>query len=128
MNPSHIYSDSGKYEICLTSSSSEFCLSKLCDTITVLGSKKLALPTAFSPNGDGKNDIFKLLGGPCQELDFKVFNEWGNLIFESFSQEIGWDGTYKGELQPVGSYNYIVTGKTVDELIIDLFGIVNLTR
>ena len=128
VNPSHTYSDSGSYEVCLTASSSEFCLSKICDTIRIIGSKKLALPTAFSPNGDGKNDLFKLLGGPCKELNFKIFNEWGNLIFESFSQDIGWDGTYKGELQPVGSYNYIVTGKTIDELIIDLFGIVNLTR
>ena len=127
-NPTHTYSDSAKYEICLTASSSEFCFSKFCDTITIIGSKKLALPTAFSPNGDSKNDLFKLLGGPCKELNFKIFNQWGNLIFESISQEIGWDGTYKGELQPEGSYHYLITGTTVDEKNINLFGIVNLTR
>ncbi len=126
--PKHIYSDSGNYEICLTASSSEFCSAKICDTITIISSKKLALPTAFSPNGDSKNDLFKLLGGPCKELNFKILNEWGNVIFESFSQEIGWDGTYKGDMQPVGAYNYIITGKTVDDKTINLFGIVNLTR
>ncbi len=128
VTPKHAYSDSGNYEICLTASSSEYCSSKICDTITVISSKKLAIPSAFSPNGDNKNDVFKLLGGPCKELNMKIFNEWGNVVFESFSQEIGWDGMYKGDLQPIGSYNYTITGKTVDDKIVNLFGIINLTK
>ena len=127
-DPKHTYSDSGKYEICLTSSSSEFCSSKVCNTIKIIASKMLALPTAFSPNGDSNNDVFKLLGGPCKELNFRIFNEWGNLIFESNSQEIGWDGTFKGDILPMGTYNYSITGLTVDEKDINLTGFVNLTR
>ncbi len=126
--PKHAYSDSGNFEICLTASSSEFCSSKKCDTIRIISAKKIAIPSAFSPNGDSKNDEFKLLGGPCKELNIKILNEWGNLIFESHSQDIGWDGTYKGDLQPIGTYNYIITGKTVDDKSINLFGILNLTR
>ena len=128
VTPKHAYSDSGNYEICLTASSSEFCSAKICDTITIISSKKLAIPSAFSPNGDNKNDVFKLLGGPCKELNFKIFNEWGNVVFESYSQEIGWDGTYKGDLQPIGTYNYTITGKTVDDKTVNLFGIINLTK
>ena len=88
----------------------------------------LALPTAFSPNGDSQNDVFKLLGGPCKELNFRIFNEWGNLIFESNSQEDGWDGTFNGDILPMGTYNYSITGLTVDEKEINLTGFVNLTR
>lgn len=128
ITPKHAYSDSGNFEICLTASSSEFCSSKKCDTIRIISAKKIAIPSAFSPNGDSKNDEFKLLGGPCKELNVKILNEWGNLIFESHSQDIGWDGTYKGDLQPIATYNYIITGKTVDDKTINLFGILNLTR
>jgi len=127
-SPDHIYADSGDYEICLTASSSKFCSNKICDTIRILGSKKIAFPSAFSPNGDGKNDVFKLLGGPCKELNLKIFNQWGNLIFESNSQDLGWDGYNKGMLQPIGSYNYVVVGKTDDEKDINLFGVINLTK
>ncbi len=128
LDPKHTYADSGKYEICLTSSSSEYCTSKVCKPIKIISSKVLALPTAFSPNGDSNNDVFKLLGGPCKELNFRIFNEWGNLIFESTSQELGWDGTFNGDILPMGTYNYSITGSTVDEKEINLTGFVNLTR
>jgi gliding motility-associated-like protein len=124
----HTYLDSGNYEICLTASSSEFCSSKVCNIVKIVSSKMLALPTAFSPNGDSNNDVFKLLGGPCKELDFRIFNQWGNLIFESNSQEEGWDGTFQGDILPMGTYNYSIIGKTVDEKEINLTGFFNLTR
>ena len=127
-DPKHTYADSGHYELCLTSSSSDFCSSKLCNTIKIISSKNLVLPTAFSPNGDSQNDEFKLLGGPCKELNFRIFNEWGNLIFESSSQDDGWDGTFRGDILPMGTYNYAITGLTVDEKEINLTGFVNLTR
>ena len=127
-DPKHTYADSGKFEICLTSSTSKYCTSKLCNSIKIISSKYLVLPSAFSPNGDSQNDEFKLLGGPCKELNFRIFNEWGNLIFESNSQEDGWDGTFKGDILPMGTYNYAITGLTVDEKEINLTGFVNLTR
>lgn len=64
------------------------------------------IPTAFSPNGDGNNDVFTVYGNGIASLDLKVFNRWGELIFDSGSQWMGWDGTYKGVLQNPGVYSY----------------------
>jgi len=61
-------------------------------------------------------------------MKFQIFNEWGNLLFASPSQDIGWDGTFNGEAQPVGVYAYILKGKTADNMKINLYGVVNLIR
>ena len=69
-----------------------------------------------------------MLGGPCVEFELKIFNEIGNMVFISDTQENGWDGIYKNELQPAGSYNYTVIGKTIDNKEFNLFGLVSITR
>ncbi|WP_461449492.1 Ig-like domain-containing protein [Mucilaginibacter sp.] len=64
------------------------------------------VPNAFTPNGDGKNDIEYVYGTSIKSLNFYVYNQWGEMIFKSNSQASGWDGTYKGTNQPVGVYVY----------------------
>lgn len=67
------------------------------------------VPTAFTPNGDGKNDIFRILRLRFQKLvDFRVYNRWGEMMFQSSNPELGWDGTYKGVKQDMGVYMYEV--------------------
>ena len=71
-------------------------------------------PTAFSPNGDGVNDKLHALFRNVQDLRLQVFNRWGELLFEDSNMTLtdaGWDGFYKGEVQPMGTYliNYLVT-------------------
>tara|TARA_Y100000593_G_C4322928_1_gene344898 strand:- start:9622 stop:12618 length:2997 start_codon:yes stop_codon:yes gene_type:complete len=56
------------------------------------------IPNAFTPNGDGKNDVLYLRGEYIEEMDLKIFDRWGELVFETDKQGIGWDGTFKGEL------------------------------
>jgi gliding motility-associated-like protein len=112
----------------LTAYSSKSCFNTFCDSIKINYSSVLAVPSAFSPNGDNNNDVFKILGGPISKLDLKIFNEWGNEIFVSTSQNDGWDGTYKGLAQPIGSYQYAFTATTVDGKEVTKNGIINLTR
>lgn len=71
----------------------------------------LNLPTAFSPNMDGKNDIFGVSAICPDILNFKlmIFNRWGEKVFESNDQRNYWDGTYKGSLQEVGVYAWVLT-------------------
>ena len=66
------------------------------------------LPTGFSPNGDGHNDTLFVKGGPFKSFYFRVYNNWGEKIFESTKQEEGWDGTYKGQSTPLGAYAWIL--------------------
>jgi gliding motility-associated-like protein len=66
------------------------------------------IPSAFTPNGDGKNDVFRILGGQIRELDFRIYNRWGEVIFASRDRTQGWDGRYKGKLQPNAVYVYFL--------------------
>lgn len=81
------------------------------DTVTVDVNKRenVFVPTAFSPNGDGKNDVFRVANMTFQRLmEFRVFNRWGQEIFSTTDAKGGWDGTWNGEPQPVGNYRYII--------------------
>jgi len=66
-------------------------------------------PNAFTPNGDGKNDVFRPLSNGRQQIsDFRVMNRWGQTIFESVDQRRGWDGKAGGVPQDVGTYYYYI--------------------
>lgn len=69
----------------------------------------VVLPNAFSPNGDGNNDVFRVTARKFINVqEFKIFNRWGNEIFSTGDIRKGWDGTYKGVAQDPGVYQYLV--------------------
>ena len=66
------------------------------------------IPNAFTPNGDGTNDVFEIYGN-LQAIDFleiQIFNRWGQIVFESNNHHFKWDGTYKGRVQDPGVFTY----------------------
>ncbi|MBN1926523.1 MAG: gliding motility-associated C-terminal domain-containing protein [Prolixibacteraceae bacterium] len=72
------------------------------------------LPEGFSPNGDNINDILKLETRNISDtIDFKIFNRFGTMVFESQNIDKTWGGVYNGELQPEGTYYYVVRAKTM---------------
>ncbi|HWB64279.1 MAG TPA: gliding motility-associated C-terminal domain-containing protein [Chitinophagales bacterium] len=71
--------------------------------VTVTNSGIL-IPTAFSPNGDGVNDIFHALNKNIVKIDLQVYNRWGEKVFETDDFTVGWDGTYKNDKQDMGVY------------------------
>jgi gliding motility-associated-like protein len=64
------------------------------------------MPSAFSPNGDNKNDYFRPILNNVEVLEFSVYNRWGQRIFVTFSNEQGWDGRFNGEPCDMGVYFY----------------------
>lgn len=62
----------------------------------VCGDVYVYVPNAFSPNGDNKNDVLYVRGKNLENIQFKIFDRWGELLFESTDQNVGWDGTFKG--------------------------------
>jgi gliding motility-associated-like protein len=71
----------------------------------------LYVPTAFTPNGDGLNDIFKPITLGIKSLSsFRIYNRWGQLVFATSNIGQGWDGTFNGALQSAGSYVWITDG------------------
>lgn len=70
-------------------------------------------PTAFTPNGDGNNDVFYARGfGIKKLLSFKIYNRWGQLLFFSTAESDGWDGYYKNVLQNSDMYYYTIQGES----------------
>ena len=61
-------------------------------------------PNAFTPNGDGLNDTFMFTGLFIQDFQMNIYNKWGELIFITKNQDIGWDGTKNSVLLPSGMY------------------------
>ncbi len=132
-NPSHIYSAGGYYDVCLIVTDINGCTDTICQTEVI--SMPPDVPTGFSPNGDGENDIFYVYGGPFKEIQFKIYNNWGELIFESTDIVdcsghtcVGWDGKRKGIDQAIGVYVYTVIGVTEDGKEHKISGDVTLLR
>ena len=73
---------------------------------------EIYVPTAFTPNGDGHNDVVRpVLVGITQFDFFNVYNRWGQLVFSTTRRNAGWDGMYNGSAQEAGAYVYITQGK-----------------
>lgn len=125
-HPSYSYSEAGNYTVCLVITDIMGCLDSICDEVIVF--MPPAVPNAFSPNGQGGNNVFSVLGGPYKELEFRIYNNWGELIFESDEQSKGWDGTRDGANQPVGVYIYTVRAVTLDDEKHSIKGDVTLLR
>lgn len=78
---------------------------KATDSLTVTAEcSSIYVPTAFTPNNDGLNDIFKAFGMELKEFQLVIFNRWGEKIFQTQDINTGWDGTYRGTPSPLGIY------------------------
>ena len=89
----------------------------------------LYLPDAFSPNGDGKNDVFRIITDGYQKLSvFRIVNRWGETVFATADQRRGWDGTYKGKPQDAGTYHYYLKYGCSDGGLYEMKGTVTLLR
>jgi gliding motility-associated-like protein len=72
------------------------------------------MPSGFTPNGDRLNDCFGIKKwGTIVELDFKIFNRWGQLVFYTNTADKCWDGKYKGVMQDAGAFVYTIHAKTL---------------
>ena len=102
------------------------------DTIDVIVYKVnpgLYVPNAFTPNGDGLNDVFRPIPIGMKSIRyFKVFNRQGQLIFSTTLQNKGWDGTFKGKPQDTGVFVWIVEGVDYQDKLIFQKGSVTLVR
>ena len=85
-------------------------------------------PTAFSPNGDGENETLKMEGRYATEVYWMIYNRWGEKVFESFSIDSFWDGTYQGKAQPVETYGYYYRIVCLDGTVKEKRGNVTLIR
>lgn len=108
VNPSHQYLRTGTYNVCLIAVSEFGCEDTVCHQVSAIVNPLFDVPSAFSPNGDGINDTWMIKGFGIIKFELKIFNRWGRLMFQSTDPKQGWDGRFKGALQPMDAYAYTV--------------------
>ncbi len=95
----------------------------------VVNNSQFELPNAFTPDGDGNNDNFRLLKNEAVEiLEFKVFNRWGQKVYDNERGDLGWDGTQKGKPAASDAYAYLILLSMGDGQEVLLKGEVTLLR
>ncbi len=87
-----------------------------------------AVPSAFSPNNDGMNEILYVRGSGIMSLDFRIFNRYGELVFKTTDIDLGWDGTFNSEKQNEEVYIYYLKAICFDGLITEKKGNITLLR
>lgn len=91
------------------------CLDTAYQRMEVVNSCYITVPSAFSPNGDSNNDdLYPLNAFKATDLEFKVYNRYGQLVFETKDWKKHWDGTFNGQKQPTGTYVWVLQFTHVD--------------
>lgn len=113
----------------VTATTSAGCKGEASVTLKVYKGPDIYVPTAFTPNRDGKNDVLKPFPvGIKNYTFFRVYNRWGQVIFSTSEFNKGWDGTARGQEQPSGTYVWVVEGFTKENKKISKKGTVALIR
>jgi gliding motility-associated-like protein len=102
--PEHSYSDTGQFNASLIVMNTGGCTDTFTYSICVYPDYELSIPTAFTPNGDGLNEVFQAQGIGIHEFHMEVFNHWGERMCYINSLSDYWDGTFRGNLVPQGVY------------------------
>ncbi len=129
-SPTHVYQQPGVYTVTLIAENQYGCNDTLTrnDYIRIYQTPKVFVPNVFTPDGNGANDVLNVLTTDVKYFDFKIFNRWGEKVFESTNYLQGWDGTYKGVKSERGVYVYTVKIVFNDDTNRDIKGSVTLLR
>lgn len=122
------YRRTGEYKACLVAKSSDGCTDTTCRLVATDVLPLADLPTAFTPNGDGNNDVLYVVGAGIEAMNLKIYNRWGEHVFESDKQTDGWDGTHKGKQQEMDTYAFVLNITFIDGTTLSKKGNVTLIR
>lgn len=130
-NTTYEFVSSGTYYVALYVSESGDTDAELVSTITItISTSLLEMPNAFSPNGDGINDIYMAKSNHQSIIEFHayIFNRWGQKLYEWTDIDGGWDGTYNGKQVADGVYFVLVKAKGADGTTYNIKRDVNILR
>ncbi len=131
-DPTHKYNDISEYTVSLIAVTNYGCKDTVKKTITIVEQPTLYVPTAFSPDGDGINDLFQIQanGIDLDNYNLRIYNRWGELIFESNDIENSWNGTAKGKntLVELGTYVWLIVYKDINNVEYQKSGTVTVIR
>ena len=109
----YTFSQPGSYRV-VCKVNNEYCTSDSMEVTVSIGESYLAVPNVFTPNGDGKNDEFRVAYRSLREFHCWVYNRWGKLVYEWTDPAKGWDGTINGRPASEGAYYYVIRALGTD--------------
>jgi gliding motility-associated-like protein len=128
-DPEHLYTELEPWEITLIATDTFGCSDEITSDLDI--PLNLFVPNAFTPNGDGQNEVWQPLGYGFQSLGYIIYDRWGQEIFrrsERSDQILPWDGTVNGNPLPSGTYSYIIIVQPFKGLKEEIMGSLNLVR
>ena len=129
-SPTHLYGDTGTFTVKYTVTDAiTGCESETEKTVIVTPYFRLFIPSAFSPNGDGLNDIFEISGSAIEKYDLNIFDRWGGKMHQSANINQPWEGKVNGGFEaPQGAYVYVIIVKDIKGIEHEYTGTVTLIR
>ena len=128
INPSHQYNATGTFHAVLFAYNSANCVDSLPRDIPIIIVPLLDVPNAFTPGRFGENGVVKVVGFGIRTLSWKVYNRWGQVVFQTRDRHQGWDGTFKGALQAMDVYTYTLDVEFSDGQKLRKTGDISLLR
>ncbi|MEL6252394.1 MAG: PKD domain-containing protein [Bacteroidota bacterium] len=127
--PSHEYKYPGKFLVTLKTVDVNGCELTVTKVIEVIKVVNISMPSAFSPNGDGFNDFYKIGHYKLSQFNFQVFNRWGQMVFETNNPDFEWDGrTLDGKMAQEGVYVYVMRALDFEGVKIDQSRTITITK
>ena len=115
-NPVFKFDDPQIYNVSLMATNNAGCSSEMIKSIHIYPEHTFFIPDAFSPNGDGVNDVFLAQGNRVLSFEMQVFDRWGGIVFESSNINLGWDGkTSSGDDLSSGTYLFHIALYDINE-------------
>ncbi|MCB9169129.1 MAG: PKD domain-containing protein [Flavobacteriales bacterium] len=126
INPTYTFQSAGIFAVQLTVEDIHGCTSSVQHSVTIAPVYDVVIPTGFTPNPHGgnggnydpsdlSNDVFYPFVDDLKDFDLRIYNRWGELVFESKDVHVGWDGYYRGQLSPQDVYMVQLWVKFVDD-------------
>ncbi|NBO56719.1 MAG: PKD domain-containing protein, partial [Actinobacteria bacterium] len=124
----HQYRATGQFQACLTAYNALGCPRQVCQTVRALVIPALDVPNAFTPLSKDANAVLYVRGYGVTTLKFMIWNRWGQKVFETNDINLGWDGTFKGVMQPMDVYVYTLSATFFDGVEVSKKGDITLIR
>ena len=110
----HQYNETRSYEACLITTNQYGCVDSVCHTVDAVITPLLDVPNAFTPGRFGQNATVRVHGFGIGRMIWRIYNRWGQVVYESNNRKAGWDGTFKGQPAPVDVYAYTLDVEFTD--------------
>jgi gliding motility-associated-like protein len=110
----HQYQATGTISACLVAYNQYECADTVCHDVSALVNPLLDVPNAFTPGRFGENSVIQVRGFGIVSMNWKIYNRYGQLVFQSNTPYQGWDGTFNGVPQPIGVYAYTLEASFED--------------